>query len=102
VEVGGVYAARASVRNNSEFPLGASVIGQLEIVWLDMWGAEIAKYSSRPFGRELSRVRWTRVAIAAAHPPAGAVKAEARVALYDRDRDGGSILVNSLTVTTGS
>jgi hypothetical protein len=84
------------VRNHAEYPLGPSVFGHLELVWLDSGGREIARELSTPFGSRLPSHEWTKLCIRAVPAPDGAVQAMLNVSLYDRGRDGGSIWVAEL------
>ena len=96
VEAGVSYTIRASVRNHQEFPLGASVFGVVEVMWLDRRACELGRVASRRVDGDLSSARWTGLTISQALAPQGAVSAIVCVSLYDEGREGGSIWVREL------
>jgi len=101
VEAGVSYTVRTSVRNNHEFPLGESVFGLIEVMWLDRKACELGRVSSRRIDRDLSASRWTGLAIFNAKAPQGAVAAIVCLSLYDEGRQGGSIWVRGLSMDVG-
>ncbi len=102
VGAGESYTVRASVRNNREFPLGDSVFGVIEVMWLDDKGCELGRVASRRIDGKLSSARWAGLSVVGAEAPRGAVSALVCLSLYDEGREGGSIWVRGLSVDVGA
>lgn len=93
------YVFSVHVRNCKEHRIDGSFHGVLSIEWLDENGEEIKRVQGKTWGKEMSRMRWTREALTA-KAPYRAAQARFVINVYDGDRENdGYCFIDDVEIT---
>jgi hypothetical protein len=96
---GDIYTFSAYITNNNDDPLGGTAQGTLIIEWIDANKKEVARITSAPWDRNISRMRWEAVSISKAKVPNGATLARFGIHLNDGMSGGkGSVFIDDVTI----
>lgn len=99
VSPGDIYTFSAYVMNNKDDQLGGTAQGSLVIEWINASSKEVARSTSVPWDRNISRMRWEAVSISKAKVPEGATLARFGIHLNDGKSGGkGSVFVDDVVI----
>ena len=99
VAPGDVYTFSAYVTNNKDDQLSGTAQGSLVIEWINASNKEVARSTSTPWDRNVSRMRWEAVSISKAKVPDGAATARFGIHLNDGKSGGkGSVFVDDVVI----
>ena len=99
VTPGDVYTFSAYVTNNKDDQLCGTAQGSLVIEWINASNKEVARSTSVPWDRNVSRMRWEAVCISKVKVPAGAALARFGIHLNDGMSGGkGSVFIDDVVI----
>jgi hypothetical protein len=99
VSPGDVYTFSAYVTNNKDDQLSGTAQGSLVIEWINASNKEVARSTSTPWDRNVSRMRWEAVSISKAKVPEGAAIARFGIHLNDGKSGGkGSVFIDDVVI----
>ena len=99
VSSGDVYTFSVYVTNNKDDQLSGTAQGSLVIEWINANNKEVARSTSNPWDRNVSRMRWEAVSISKAKVPEGAKTARFGIHLNDGKSGGkGSVFIDDVVI----
>lgn len=99
VTPGDVCTFSVYVMSNKDDPLGGTTQGSLVIEWINANGKEVARITSTPWDRNISRMRWQTISISKAKVPDGAALARFGIHLNDGMSGGkGSVFLDDVAI----
>jgi hypothetical protein len=99
VSPGDIYTFSVCVINNKDDQLSGTAQGSLVIEWINASNKEVARSTSTPWDRNVSRMRWETVSISKAKVPEGAASARFGIHLNDGKSGGkGSVFIDDVAI----